>query len=334
MAAGVKIDFFNESMKWCDQLERIVAGIDIGGTNTKYGLVDDKGNILFRGVVDTNCTADFELFVAALHTLLLNGLKILQGNYKLVGMGICAPNGSCITGQISYAPNLPWKKDVDVVKEFGKQFKVPVILANDAHAAALGEMMYGSAKGLNDFLMLTLGTGVGGGIVSNGKIVHGHNGFAGELGHIIVRPGGRKHWGTGQYGTLEAYCSATGIAITARQMRDKNPASSLSQISDEQINSKIVYDLAVKGDATAIEVFRFTGQILGEALAAFITFFSPQVIVLFGGVVKAGKYIVEPATYHMENNLLPVYKEKVKLFISGLNEADAAILGSSPLAWE
>ncbi|WOC52120.1 glucokinase [Bergeyella porcorum] len=198
-------------------------------------------------------------------------------------------------------------------------------MTNDANAAALGEMQYGAAKGMKNFIMITLGTGVGSGIVCGGNLVYGHDGNAGELGHTIVKPGGRKHWSTGSEGSLEAYASATGIAITAKKMRAEFPDSMLNDFSEEEINSKTVHECALKVMLPPIEVFRYTGQKLGEALANFVMFSSPQAILLFGGVIKAGDFILKPAKLHMERNLLPIFRGKVQLVFSELNEADAAI---------
>jgi len=195
-------------------------------------------------------------------------------------------------------------------------------------------MNYGAARGMRDFIMITLGTGVGSGIVANGQLILGHDGFAGELGHTIIRPGGRKHWSTALVGSLEAYCSATGIAITAKEMLDQSKDDSLLRPYNGKLDSKIVYDCAVKGDKIAQDVYRFTGQILGEALANFIMFSSPEAIILFGGVIKAGDLIMTPTKEHMEKNLLPIFQNKVKLIFSELKEADAAILGASALVWE
>ncbi len=195
-------------------------------------------------------------------------------------------------------------------------------------------MLFGAARGMKDFIMITLGTGVGSGIIANGNLIYGHDGFAGELGHTIVKPGGRKHWSTGSEGSLEAYASATGITITAKKMRAEFPESMLNQYPEDAINSKTVYECAMKEDPIAIEVFRYTGQKLGEALANFVMFSSPEAILLFGGVIKAGDFILKPAKLHMERNLLPIFRNKVKLVFSELNEADAAILGASALVWE
>ena len=194
--------------------------------------------------------------------------------------------------------------------------------------------MFGAARGMKDFIMITLGTGVGSGIVASGSLIYSHDGFAGELGHTVVKPGGRKHWSTGSEGSLEAYASATGIAITAKKFRAEFPDSMLNQYREEDINSKTVHECAKAGDPTAIEVFRYTGQKLGEALANFVMFSSPEAILLFGGVIKAGDFLLKPTKLHMERNLLPIFRSKVKLVFSELDEADAAILGASALVWE
>ncbi|HVG42305.1 MAG TPA: ROK family protein, partial [Chitinophagaceae bacterium] len=236
---------------------------------------------------------------------------------------------------IDYAPNLQWKGVIPIAKLITDKFKLPSSLTNDANAAAVGEMMYGAARGMRDFIMITLGTGVGSGIVANGQVIFGHDGFAGELGHTTIRPGGRKHWATGLYGSLEAYTSATGISITAKEMLQESTEDSLLRQYDvNEIDAKQVYDCALKGDKIAAEVYRFTGQILGEALANFIMFSSPEAIILFGGVIKAGDLLMKPTREHMEKNLLPIFQNKVKLVFSELKEADAAILGASALVWE
>lgn len=216
------------------------------------------------------------------------------------------------------------------------KFKMPSVINNDAKAAAIGEMTYGAARGMKDFIMITLGTGVGSGIVVNGHVVYGHDGFAGELGHTTIRPGGRKHPGTGMHGTLETYASATGIAVTANEMLDVDPKtdSLMRKYRREEITAKVVAEAAEKGDKIAQEVYRFTGQILGEALANFVMFSSPEAIILFGGVIKAGDLILKPTREHMEKNVLPIFQNKVKLVFSELKEADAAILGASALVWE
>lgn len=312
----------------------IVLGIDIGGTNTKFGLVDKNGNILAKNRIKTKDYTLFESFVEAIYNITLPMIEEHSQNGKISGIGIGAPNGNYYTGTIDDATNLQWKGRVEVAKIFSKKFNVPCKLSNDANAAALGEMMYGAAKGMKNFIMITLGTGVGSGIVANGQLIYGHDGFAGELGHVIVKPKGRKHWSTGKKGSLEAYASATGIAITAKKMRAEHINSILNDYAEDELNAKIVFDCAEKGDETAIEVFRYTGQKLGEALSNFVMFSSPEAILLFGGVIKAGDYLKKPIKKYMERNLLPIFQDKVKLIFSELNEAEAAILGASALAWE
>lgn len=318
-----------------DLSKELAIGIDIGGTNTKWGLVNHRGEIVEKGEIKTDAYLTIETFIDGLyHTL----APILQnvGDGKLIrGIGVGAPNGNYYTGTIDYAPNLHWKGVIPIAKLISQKFHLPCSLTNDANAAAVGEMMYGAARGMKDFIMITLGTGVGSGIVANGHIIYGHDGFAGELGHTVIRPGGRKHWSTDIDGSLEAYCSATGIAITAKEMLAQTENESLlRKFKWEEIDSKIVHECAVQEDEIAAEVYRYTGQILGEALANFIMFSSPQAIILFGGVIKAGDLLMKPTREHMEKNLLPIFQNKVRLIFSELKEADAAILGASALVWE
>lgn len=310
-------------------------GIDIGGTNTKYGIVNHRGDILKKGELKTDAYATIEEFIDALYETLAPIIESNGGEGKIKGIGIGAPNGNYYSGTIEYAPNLHWKGVIPMTELVTKKFNLPSSLTNDANAAAVGEMMYGAARGMHDFIMITLGTGVGSGIVCNGHVVYGHDGFAGELGHTIIRHGGRKHWSTELDGSLEAYCSATGIVITAIELlKKKDEPSLLRDFKEDDLDSKIVYECAIKGDAIAQETYRFTGQILGEALANFIMFSSPEAIILFGGVIKAGDLIMKPTKEHMEKNLLPIFQDKVKLIFSELKEADAAILGASALVWE
>ncbi len=312
----------------------LAVGIDIGGTNTKWGIVNHRGQILQQGEMKTDHFPTIEEYIDGLYET-LNPLIEKYGRSSLKGIGIGAPNGNFYKGTIEYAPNLHWKGVIPLTKLVTEKFGMPSSLTNDANAAAVGEMMYGAARGMRDFIMITLGTGVGSGIVANGQLIYGHDGFAGELGHVTVRPGGRKHWGTGLHGSLEAYCSATGIGITAREMlAESKEESLLRNYPPEEINAKKVHDCAIQGDKIAAEVFRFTGQILGEALANFVMFSSPEAIILFGGVIKAGGLIMDPTREHMEKNLLPIFQNKVKLIFSELHEADAAILGASALVWE
>ena len=308
-------------------------GIDIGGTNTKFGIVDRDGKILHRANLKTDDYPLIVQFVDGLYQQLMPLMKKLNKDSVIKGIGIGAPNGNYYTGTIEYAPNLHWKGIIPLAKMVSEKFRLPASLTNDANAAAVGEMIYGAAKGMKDFIMITLGTGVGGGIVANGQVIYGYDGFAGELGHVIVRPGGRKHWGTSLRGSLEAYASATGIAITANEMLKQNPEakSLLMDITPDEMDAKIIYECALKGDKLANKVYRYTGKILGEALANFVMFSSPEAIILFGGVVKAGDLIMNPAKKYMEKNLLPIYQNKVNLIFSALDEADAAILGASAL---
>ncbi|HWR32018.1 MAG TPA: ROK family protein [Chitinophagaceae bacterium] len=312
-------------------------GIDIGGTNTKFGIVDHHGHILKQDRLLTNKYDAVQDFIDELHDKLLPMINENGGIGNFSGIGIGAPNGNYYTGNIEYAANLKWRGIIPFAKMVSEKFGLKVKLTNDANAAAMGEMMYGSTKGMKHFIVITLGTGVGSGIVIDGKIVLGHDGFAGELGHTIIRPGGRMHKGTGIRGTLESYASATGVRETAIEMLTENPRveSLLRDFSiNDLITSETVYDCATKGDKIANDVFEFTGQILGEALANFVMFSSPEAIVLFGGLTKAGDLIINPTRKAMEANLVTTFKNKVKLLFSNLKEADAAILGASALVWE
>lgn len=311
-------------------------GIDIGGTNTKFGIVDQNGHILKQDKLLTNEPEGVQEFIEELHTKLLPMIENAGGIKQFAGMGIGAPNGNYYTGNIEYAANLKWQGIIPFAKMVSEKFGLKVKLTNDANAAAMGEMMYGCAKGMKHFITITLGTGVGSGIVIDGKIVLGHDGFAGELGHTIIRPGGRLHKGTGVRGTLESYASATGVRDTALEMLTGSPAtkSLLRDYSINDLTSQSVYECAIKGDKIANKIFEFTGQILGEALANFVMFSSPEAIVLFGGLTKAGDLIINPTRKAMEANLVQVFKNKVRLLFSELKEADAAILGASALVWE
>ena len=312
-------------------------GIDIGGTNTKFGIVNRKGVIIQQERMLTNKHESFDDFIDELHSLLMPMVESNGGSRSFAGIGIGAPNGNFYTGNIEYAANLKWRGIIPVAKIVSEKFGLKVKLTNDANAAAMGEMMYGCAKNMKHFITITLGTGVGSGIVIDGKIVLGHDGFAGELGHTIIRPGGRLHKGTGIRGTLESYASATGVRETALELLIQNPGEE-SLLRDFSINdlitSQTVYECATKGDKIANEVFIYTGQILGEALANFIMFSSPEAIVLFGGLTKAGDLVMNPTREAMEANLVQVFRNKVKLLFSELKEADAAILGASALAWD
>ncbi len=313
----------------------LAIGIDVGGTGTKFGIVDRDANVLFSGEISTKKHAEVASFIDELHDALSELIDKAGGIGRMKGIGVGAPNGNYYTGTIEYAPNLPWKGIIPLAKLIEQKFQLPVTLTNDANAAAIGEMMYGAAKGMKDFIMITLGTGVGSGIVANGKLIYGHDGFAGELGHTIVIPDGRLHPGTGKKGSLESYASATGVRYTAIEFLQRNPGtSSLKDIPTDQLDSKKVYEAAIKGDELAKEVYEFTGKILGLALANAVMFSSPEAIILFGGLTKAGDLILKPTRAHMEANLIQVFQNKVKILVSHLRESDAAILGASALVWE
>ena len=310
-------------------------GIDIGGTNTVFGIVDANGSILASGSIKTGAYEKAETYVDEVCKHLLPLIEANGGVEKIKGIGVGAPNGNYYTGNIEFAPNLPWKGVVPLAALFEERTGIPTALTNDANAAAIGEMTYGAARGMKDFIMITLGTGVGSGIIINGQIVYGHDGFAGELGHVIVRRENGRLCGCGRKGCLETYCSATGVTRTAREfLESRTDDSLLRAIPADQITSKDVYDAAVKGDKLAQDIFDFTGTILGEALADFIAFSSPEAIVLFGGLAKSGDYIFKPIQKAIDDNVLPIYKGKAKLLLSELKDADAAVLGASALGWE
>jgi len=316
-------------------MEQLVLGIDIGGTGTKFGIVDRVGNVLFSSEISTKKHHTVESFIDDLHKSITPLIENAGGIGRIKGIGVGAPNGNFYTGTIEYAPNLPWKGIIPLSKMIQDEFKLPVVLTNDANAAALGEMMYGAAQGMNDFIMITLGTGVGSGIVANGKLIYGHDGFAGELGHTIIIPEGRFHPGTGKKGSLESYASATGVSLTALEMLEKsNEPSLLRKIPKHEMDSKRVYDAAMAGDQLAKDIFEYTGKILGMALANFVMFSSPEAIILFGGLTKSGDLILKPTREHMEANVIQIFQNKVKILVSHLRESDAAILGASALAWE
>jgi len=316
-------------------MEPLAIGIDIGGTGTKYGIVDRVGNLLFSGEMSTKKHLTVEPFIDELYLSIAPFIEQAGGVGRIKGMGIGAPNGNYYKNTIEHAANLPWKGIIPFGDMVRDKFKLPVVLTNDANAAAIGEMMYGAAQGMHDFIMITLGTGVGSGIVCNGKLVYGHDGFAGELGHTIIIPDGRFHEGTKKKGSLESYASATGVRLNALEFLEKSTAPSLLRaIPKDKIDSKQVHDAAKEGDELAKEIFDYTGKILGMALANFVMFSNPEAIILFGGLTKAGDFILKPTRDHMEENLIQVFQNKVKILVSHLKESDAAILGASALVWE
>ena len=312
-----------------------VVGIDVGGQTSKIGVVDASGNVLAQTVIRTDTHDQVGLYIAELAEAVKGLIKESGTEGKVKGIGVGAPNGNYYTGTIENAPNLTWGHDK---VEFSKLLSeamggLPVSLTNDANAAAVGEMTYGAAKGMKNFIMITLGTGVGSGIVINGDVVYGHDGFAGELGHVTaVRTNGRV-CGCGKTGCLETYASATGVARTAGEWLELSDEPSVLRGLDK-IASKDVYEAAKAGDKLALKIFEFTGKILGRSFADFIAFSSPEAIVLFGGLARAKEFLTAPIEDAMNENVMPMWRNKVKIVYSQLNESDAAILGASALAWE
>ena len=314
----------------------LVIGIDIGGQTSKCGIVDARGTVLAQTVIRSDETTDADVFIASLAEALNRIIAEAGAEGRIRGIGVGAPNGNYYTGTIEYAPNLKWggAKVLPFAKLLQEQMNgIPVSLTNDANAAAVGEMTYGAARGMKNFIMITLGTGVGSGIVIDGNVVYGHDGFAGELGHTCaIRHNGRV-CGCGKTGCLEAYCSATGVARTAREWLEMTDEPSELRSLDK-ITSKDVYDAAKDGDKLALKIFEYTGRILGEKLADFIEFSAPEAIVLFGGLARSKEFLTQPILDAMNANVLPLWRNKVKLVYSSLKESDAAILGASALAWE
>jgi glucokinase len=314
-------------------MKEIAIGIDIGGTNTTFGLIDRKGNSLGEGYISTNSYSDLKTFLTTLYDKInVTILKVKEG-LKIKGIGIVAPMGNYKKGTIEYAANLPWKGIIPLAETFEKISRKPVLVTNDANAAAIGEMIFGGAKGMKDFIMITLGTGLGGGVVANGDLVYGQNGFAGEIGHITVNPEGRD-CNCGKRGCLETYVSATGIKRTVFELLARsNEKSELRDLSYDEMDAIRIHEVAKRGDRIALDAFDYTGKILGKVLADCISFSNPQAIFFFGGLANAGEYIFKPTRQYMEQNLLENYKDKVKLLPSKLEGAHAAILGASALVW-
>jgi glucokinase len=314
-------------------MRELVAAIDIGGTNTEIGLVDRSGACLCRGAMVTTDFATPEEFVAAAHQIISRLVETASEEVALRGIGIGAPNGNYYHGTIEHAPNLAWKGIVPLVELFKQRYRVPIFLTNDANAAAIGEGMFGAAKGCRHFIVITLGTGVGSGVVVNGKLVYGHDGFAGEIGHTIVDPEGRQ-CNCGRRGCLETYASASGIRRTVFELLERSKEPSLLRgKSQTKFTARDIADAASQGDAIAREAFEITGRILGLKLADAIAHTSPEVIILYGGLAQSGELIFEPTRRHMENFTLNIFKGKVKLLPSALPQGLAAILGAAALVW-
>ncbi len=313
-------------------MSEFVLGIDIGGTSAKYGLVSRQGDVLHEGSVPTAGTTSVRDFLQPLHTAVSRVLDA-HPEYTIIGAGVGAPNGNYYTGRIEHAPNLNWGNRVDFTAEFKSYFDFPMVLTNDANAAAIGEKVFGGAKDMNDFVVFTLGTGLGSGIVVNGKVVYGYSGFAGELGHVTVNPKGR-YCACGRRGCLETYVSATGIKRTVYKMlADYTDPSVLRGVSYDDLNAKMITEAANNNDFIAIKAFEYTGEILGIKLADTVVHTSPQAIFLFGGLVNAGKYLFDPAIKHMERTMFKAFRGTVKLLPSALMDKNAAVLGAAALAW-
>lgn len=311
--------------------QTLALGIDIGGTNTSFGIVNRRGEILNRGKLRTQDYPTLPAYLQAVKKMIAPALEEV-GHENIVGCGVGAPNGNFYTGEIAFAPNLPWEGVIPLAKLLSETFQLRVQLTNDANAAAMGEMMYGAAKGMKDFILVTLGTGVGSGFVSNGQMIYGADGFAGELGHVISVRDGRL-CGCGRYGCLEQYTSATGIVKTAELwLKERNDETMLREHAGK-ISARLINQAADEGDKFALEIFDYTAKILGQTLADAVAITSPQAIIFFGGLAKAGDLLFEPAHRYMEASLLRVFKNKVQFMLSALPDADAAILGASALIW-
>ena len=311
--------------------EQLALGIDMGGTNTAYGFVNKRGEIVRKGSVPTKGHDSVEAFIDELKNTLVPIVAEL-GKDNLIGAGIGAPNGNIYTGEIVFAPNMPWKGIIPMAKLVGEALGVKAILTNDANAAGIGEMMYGAAKGMKDFILVTLGTGLGSGFVANGQMIYGHDGLAGELGHVIAVRDGRK-CNCGRLGCLERYASATGIVITAEEWLAQRDDRSILRLHPGKLTAKAIQDAARKGDTLALELYEYTGKILGQTLADMVAVTSPQAIIFFGGLANAGDMLLKPIKKYLEDNLLNIYKDKVQVLQSALPDADAAILGASALVW-
>ena len=313
-------------------MKEVVAGIDIGGTNTVFGLVDKAGNILAENSLETTDYPEIKNFVSALAEA-INKLMEGTSNLKLAGIGIGAPNANYHKGTIELAPNLAWKGIVPLAKYFREKIDVPVVVTNDANAAAMGEMIFGGAKKMKDFIVLTLGTGLGSGIVINGEVVYGHTGFAGELGHTIIVPGGRD-CGCGRQGCYETYASASGLVRTVLYMlSEMREESSLRDIPPAELTAKKISEAAAKKDPIAVEALDYTAEMLAFGIVNAIGFSSPEAVFLFGGLAQAGEMLFAPTRKYVNENVQPIFKGTVKILPSGVSASNAAVLGAAALAW-
>ena len=315
-------------------MKDLTIGIDIGGTNTKYGIVDRGGNVLHQGNIPTTQYEEFQAYFDAMADALRKGIHELPADTRIIGIGVGAANGNYYTGNIERATNLKWKGVLPLARMFKEEFGVPCILTNDANAAAVGEMIYGNAKNMKDFVVITLGTGLGSGFVCGGVLLNGHHGIAGEVGHTSVNPNGR-YCNCGKRGCLETYVSATGIKRTVyKLLADHLEPSELRGISFEDLNTKMISEAAHRGDVVAIEAFEYTGRILGMKLAETVVHTDPEAIFLFGGLSMAGDLIFRPTIKHMEANLMPLFRGKIKVLPSAMQNQAAPILGASSLVWD
>jgi glucokinase len=315
-------------------MKEVTIGIDIGGTNTKFGIVDRAGNVLHQGTIVTTDYEEFHDYFDSMADAIREAVHFHEKDIKVVGIGVGAANGNYYTGTIEFATNLRWKGVLPLAKMFTEEFHIPCILTNDANAAAVGEMIYGNAKGMRDFVVITLGTGLGSGFVCNGQLLNGKHGIAGEVGHTSVNPAGR-YCNCGKRGCLETYVSATGIKRTVyKLLADHTEASELRGISFDNLNTKMITEAALRGDLVAKAAFEYTGRILGMKLAETVVHTDPEAIFLFGGLSQAGELIFKPTVRHMEENLMPMFRGKVKVLPSALQNQVAPILGASSLVWD
>jgi glucokinase len=316
------------------RMKELTVGIDIGGTNTKYGIVDRQGYVHHQGSISTTDYEDFKDFFDGMADALRESIAFLKKDYKVVGIGVGAANGNYYTGTIERATNLRWKETLPLAQMFKDEFNIPCVLTNDANAAAVGEMVYGNAKGMKDFVVITLGTGLGSGFVCNGVLLNGKHGIAGEVGHTSVNPTGR-YCNCGKRGCLETYVSATGIKRTVyKLLADHLEPSELRGISFDNLNTKMITEAAIRGDIVAKAAFEYTGRILGMKLSETVVHTDPEAIFLFGGLSQAGDLIFKPTIKHMEANLMPLFRNKVKILPSALQNQAAPILGASSLVWD
>lgn len=317
-------------------MKDVALGIDIGGTNTKFGFVDREGNMYGETSVSTIKTApgDVEAYLKYIYEEVEKLRSTIDESLNIIGCGIGAPNGNYFTGTIEYAPNLTFQGVVPLIRLFREYYSVPMVLTNDANAAAIGEMIYGGAKGMTNFIMITLGTGLGSGFVANGELIYGQDGFAGEMGHLMHHPGGRT-CGHGRRGCLESYVSATGIKRTVfKLLADMTDDTPLRDVSFNELNASMITELALKGDPVAKEAFEYTAELLGRKLSDVVAIFSPEAIFLLGGLAKAGDFLFKPTKKYMEEHMFEIFRDKVPILPSALEGRNAAVLGASALAWK